>query len=113
LPHLPEHGDIVDWIVGHGNEVEAEGLRHKIEAMVDDAEPIAIQPLATSTDRFISVHVLPEPVRSFVKAGAMAIDCDTSYLALPTSGCESNGSPPAGAGGIVRGSSLPVVGNSD
>jgi hypothetical protein len=83
LPDLPDGGDIVDWIGAHGDAAEADGMRSEIEALAnaterwrrDDADDLAFRPFP--------VDALPEPIRSFVDAGARAIGCDPSYLALP------------------------------
>ena len=40
LPGLPDHGDIVDWIDGHGDAAEPEELRQQVEGLADAAEPI-------------------------------------------------------------------------
>jgi hypothetical protein len=83
LPDLPEGGDIVDWIDRHGDAAEPDGMRAEIEALAQaveawrsgDADDLAYRPFP--------VDALPEPIRGFVDAGARAIGCDPSYLALP------------------------------
>jgi hypothetical protein len=83
LPDLPEGGDIVDWIDRHGDAAEPGGMRAEIEALAcavaawrpGDADDMAYRPFP--------VDALPEPIRGFVEAGARAIGCHPSYLALP------------------------------
>jgi hypothetical protein len=83
LPDLPDSGDIVDWIAPHGDAVEPNDMRAEIEELAQavelwrpgDADDLAYRPFP--------VDALPEPIRGFVDAGARAIGCDPSYLALP------------------------------
>jgi hypothetical protein len=84
LPGLPDGGDIVDWIDAHGDAAEPDAMRAEIEARARAVEPEAAD-AANNAERFrlFPVDALPEPVRGFVAAGAKAIGCDTSYLALP------------------------------
>ncbi len=83
LPGLPEKGDIVDWIGAHANAAEPEKLKKEIEALA--MAVVACQPEFADDLGFrpFPVEVLPEPMRGFVAAGARAIGCDPSYLALP------------------------------
>ncbi|MFV2070699.1 MAG: DUF3987 domain-containing protein, partial [Pirellulales bacterium] len=85
LPGLPNHGDIVDWIDAHGDAAEPAELRQKVEAFADEAEAIQPDRPADRTQRFqpFAVHVLPEPIRDFVIAGADSIGCGASFVALP------------------------------
>ena len=85
LPGLPEGGDIVDWIDAHGDAAEPETMRAEIEALARYVEPIAINSAANNEAQFqpFPVDALPEPIQGFVVAGAKAIGCDQSYLALP------------------------------
>jgi len=83
LPDLPDGGDIVDWIDGHGEAAEPDAMRAEIESLaqsVDQRRPDESDDLAF---RPFPLHALPAPIRGFVDAGARAIGCDTSYLALP------------------------------
>jgi hypothetical protein len=82
LPDLPDRGDIADWVEQHlDNTVDVDTLGTEIEELADNAEVIhtdtveEYQPFPTDT--------LPSPIREFVEAGAKAIGCDESYLALP------------------------------
>jgi hypothetical protein len=85
LPDLPGSGDVVDWIAAHGDAAEPGGMRSEIEALARAVEPEAPGPVANDAQRFrpFPVDALPEPIRGFVAAGAGAIGCDPSYLALP------------------------------
>ncbi|MBN2580960.1 MAG: DUF3987 domain-containing protein [Pirellulales bacterium] len=60
-------------------------LRRLVEARADEVEPIDTARSAATAKRFtpFPVHALPEPLRGFVAAGAKAIGCDPSYVALP------------------------------
>jgi hypothetical protein len=85
LPGLPDKGDIADWIDAHGAAADPDAMRAEVEALATATEPEADPPPGHDTDRFrpFPVDALPEPVRGFVAAGAKAIGCDPSYLALP------------------------------
>jgi hypothetical protein len=83
LPDLPEGGDIVDWIDGHGDAAEPDGLRAEIENLAQGATPRQPEEAEDLAFRPFPVEALPEPIRGFVSAGARAIGCDPSYLALP------------------------------
>jgi hypothetical protein len=85
LPGLAEAGDIADWIDAHGDAAEPEGMRAEIEALARAVEPWCPEPEAAPDLVFrpFPVEALPEPLRGFVAAGARAIGCDPSYLALP------------------------------
>jgi hypothetical protein len=82
LPDLADGGDIADWIAAREG-VPADRLRAEIEAIARSAEPV----IATGKDetqfRPFPVDALPDPVRQFVAAGAKALACEPSYLALP------------------------------
>jgi Protein of unknown function (DUF3987) len=84
LPDLPKGGDIVDWIDAHGEAAEPEEMKSELETLAN-----AVQAWRPDEDddlgyRPFPVAALPEPVRGFVAAGAQAIGCDESFLALPT-----------------------------
>jgi hypothetical protein len=83
LPDLPDAGDIVDWIDAHGEAAEPDGMRAEIEALAQAVEPWRPGDAADLAYRPFPVNALPEPIRGFVDAGARAISCDPSYLALP------------------------------
>ncbi len=85
IPDLPDHGDLVDWIDAHGDAAEPEELRRQVEALADEAEAIQCDRPRDRIEHYqpFPTNVLPEPIRGFVTAGAKAIDCDPSYLALP------------------------------
>ena len=89
LPDLPDHGDIVDWIALHGEPAQPANLRGRIEALADAVEPVRVEPIhdAPLADALrhepYPVDALPEPLCGFVRAGAKAIGCDPSYVALP------------------------------
>lgn len=84
LPGLPESGDIVEWVEAHP-EFGAAELREELDALIDKTEFVKLEKPVESVDRFqpFPTDVLPEPIRGFVVAGAKAIGCDSSYLALP------------------------------
>lgn len=83
LPDLPDRGDIVDWLDAHGEAAEPDAMRIEIEALAQAVEPWQRAEAADQAFRPFPVNVLPEPIRGFVNAGARAIGCDPSYLALP------------------------------
>jgi hypothetical protein len=83
LPDLPDRGDIVEWLDAHGESAEPNGMRAEIEALVGAVEPWLPGEPDDLTFRPFPVDKLPEPVKGFVEAGARAIGCDPSYLALP------------------------------
>ena len=84
LPDLPDHGDIADWVEARA-DADAGELRRQVEALADEAEAIQPDRPAARIERFqpFPTDALPEPIRGFVVAGAKAIGCDSSYLALP------------------------------
>jgi hypothetical protein len=83
LPDLPDGGDIVDWIDARGDAAEPETMRAEIEALAQAVEPWRPVDADDLAYRPFPVDALPAPIRGFVDAGARAIGCDTSYLALP------------------------------
>jgi hypothetical protein len=84
LPGLPEAGDIVEWIDAHGDAAEPDRMRAEIEDLVRAVEPEGAGRTPDADQfRLFPVDALPEPVRGFVVAGARAIGCDPSFLALP------------------------------
>ncbi len=85
LPGLPPKGDFVEWIEAHGGAAEPDAMRRELQALVDAAvaiEPERPEPLVDRFEPF-PVDALPEPVRSFVVAGAKSPGCDESFIALP------------------------------
>jgi hypothetical protein len=82
LPDLPDGGDIVDWINAHGDAAEPETLRAEIETLAQAVEPWRPGHTDDLAYRPFPVDALPAPIRGFVDAGARAIGCDPSYLAL-------------------------------
>ncbi len=84
LPDLPDHGDVADWVDARPDTEPGE-LRRQVEALADEAEAIQPDRSADRIERFqpFPTDALPEPIREFVVAGAKAIGCDPSYLALP------------------------------
>jgi len=59
--------------------------RYTVDPLADGAEAIQPDRPVARIERFqpFPTDALPEPIRGFVVAGAAAIGCDTSYLALP------------------------------
>jgi hypothetical protein len=83
LPDLPDGGDIVDWIDAQGDAAEPDAMRAEIESLAQAVEPWRPGDAAALAYRPFPIDALPEPIRGFVNAGARAIGCDPSYLALP------------------------------
>jgi hypothetical protein len=83
LSGLPDGGDVVDWIDAHGDAAEPNGMQAEIETLAQKVEPWCPKEADDLAFRPFPVDVLPEPLRGFVDAGARAIGCDPSYLALP------------------------------
>ena len=109
LPGLEPKGDVSDWIDSHGDAAEPEVIVANLEQLVAQAElyqgdnvtdtaggdvgkvgvgetkPIEAERQKERIERFrpFPTDALPEPIRGFVVAGAKAIGCDSSYLALP------------------------------
>ena len=90
LPDLPVKGDIVDFVKARRDAgLEDDEIRAELQQAVDNAETLepeaveedAAAPLAEFTP--FPTDVLPEPIKSFVKAVALAIGCDESFVALP------------------------------
>ena len=84
LPDLPDHGDAADFVAAQTG-TNADGLRRIVEALANEVEPLDAAADGAPANRFepFPVDALPEPLRGFVAAGAKAIGCDPSYLALP------------------------------
>ena len=86
LPDLPDRGDFADWIDDH-SDARPDELRQQVEiaALAAAVEPEAGGLVNCDAERFrpFPVDALPQPIRGFVGAGAKAIGCDPSYLALP------------------------------
>lgn len=85
-PDLPAGGDIADLVERAGDDPGAlDAIRAEVEALanVADVETVTHHAPAVSAYAPFPVDVLPEPIRSFVAAGAKAIGCDASYIALP------------------------------
>ena len=85
LPGLPPKGDVVEWIEAHGEAAEPEVMRLELERLVDASVAVECERPELIADRFepFPVDALPEPVRSFVVAGAKSLGCDESFVALP------------------------------
>jgi hypothetical protein len=83
LPDLPDGGDIVEWIDAKGDAAEPDAMRAEIETLAQAVEPWRPVDTDDLAYRPFPVDALPAPIRGFVDAGARAIGCDTSYLALP------------------------------
>lgn len=84
LPNLPDKGDVADWIDAHPHKGEPDKLRAELETLGRGTAPHEPDP-PDDSDQFrpFPVAALPEPVRGFVTAGARAIGCDPSFVALP------------------------------
>ena len=84
LPDLPSHGDIADWTEVRA-DTNVDELGRRVESLTEEAEAIQRDRPVNRMEPFqpFPTDALPEPVRGFVVAGAKAIGCDTSYLALP------------------------------
>lgn len=85
LPELTEGDDLVEWIEAHGDAAEPDAMRQELERLVDAADAVESEHSEPLFNRFepFPVDVLPEPVRSFVVAGAKSLGCDESFVALP------------------------------
>jgi hypothetical protein len=85
LPGLPPAGDIVDWLRVSTASEATEEPRRQLEELAAAVDSEKDRPASDDAERFapFPVEALPEPIRSFVAAGAKAIGCDMSYLALP------------------------------
>lgn len=81
-PDLPPGGDMADVLELAGGDADA--VRLAVEELAEMTEP-EDAPTPGGPARFtpFPVDVLPEPVRSYVAAGAKAIGCEASYIALP------------------------------
>jgi hypothetical protein len=81
-PDLPGGGDIADVLEREGGDAEA--VREALDGLAVGTphEQFVEHPSARCFKPF-PVDALPEPIRSYVVAGAMSIGCDTSFLALP------------------------------
>lgn len=80
---IPKGGDLVDLIEYRGSDVDA--ARAEVETLANAANVESVADDAPTVAAYtpFPVDVLPEPIRSFVSAGAKAIGCDPAYIALP------------------------------
>jgi len=86
LPHLPPHGDAVEYIAARRAARQTDdAIRAEVEGLADTTEPVELNRPGSAilTRQPFPVEALPEPIRSFVAKGARAIGCDPSYVALP------------------------------
>ena len=88
LPGLPKGGDMVEWLAAQPDPDDHDAVCDAMLSLIEAAEPITADvpaPAPPLIDRFepFPVDALPEPLRSFVAAGAKAIGCDPSFIALP------------------------------
>ncbi|MBO6514561.1 MAG: DUF3987 domain-containing protein [Phycisphaerales bacterium] len=73
--------DVLDLEAGDIDEVCT-----KLEALIEQTQPESLHKNSERTARIFQkfpVELLPEPVRSYVEQGALAIGCDPSFIALP------------------------------
>lgn len=84
LPGLPDKGDAADFVEANEGTATDE-LRRIVDALANEAEQLNSQKATEVVGVFVPFPVdsLPEPAQGFVRAGAKAIGCDPSYLALP------------------------------
>ena len=87
-PDLPANGDLADVLELEADDFSA--IRGKLETIIEDADealPQLGQKRPESTGRNgmlpMPIHLMPEPVRSYVTEGARAIECDPAFIALP------------------------------
>lgn len=85
LLNLPEGGDIVEWVEQHGDAAEPESMVSEINSLIEEAEPLRVKRRTTSIQPFqpFPTNALPTTSRMLVEAGATALGCDPSYIALP------------------------------
>jgi len=87
LPGRQSEGDDIEQFIIARREsgLTEEEIRSEIEALADQAEAIQSDRPVASIERFqpFPTYALPEPIRGFVRAGAKAIQCDPSFIALP------------------------------
>jgi hypothetical protein len=89
-PQLPEGGDLADILADDrwcglplGDGAEPADLAALIERLAQGVDPWRPEEADDLNFRPFPVDALPEAIRGFVAAGARAIGCDPSYLALP------------------------------
>jgi hypothetical protein len=89
-PELPEKGDLADILSDDrwcglplSDAAEAKDLAAMIERLAQAVEPLRPKQSDDLNFRLFPIDALPDPIRGFVAAGAKAIGCDPSYLALP------------------------------
>ena len=79
-----KYKDLRAWIIGGATRAD-------VEKAIKSTEPVTIAPdapQARDTYRPFPIHLLPEPLRSFVPEAARAIGCDPACVALPAlAGC--------------------------
>jgi uncharacterized protein DUF3987 len=81
-PEMPQGGDLADLVEHRSNDLDV--LRNQLLALATTTNPERIEsPEATTKWRPFPTETLPEPMRSLIVEGAIAIGCDHSYIALP------------------------------
>ncbi|MGB8854352.1 MAG: DUF3987 domain-containing protein [Pirellulales bacterium] len=87
LTTLPAGGDVADLCERCSSDAERQSLRGWIESLAPQPEKPKVQPVFSRRSRLeyrpFPVDTLPDAVAAFVSEGAAAIQCDTSFLALP------------------------------
>jgi hypothetical protein len=73
----------VDWVDAHGDAAEPDTMRAEIESLTQAVELWQPEEADDLAHRPFPIDALPDPIQGFVDAGARAIGCDPSYLALP------------------------------
>jgi 5S rRNA maturation endonuclease (ribonuclease M5) len=83
LPNLPHQGDAHDFVAEHTSSDIGE-IRTIVETLANEAKSVNVTaPPVTDCWVPFPVEALPNPLRILVIAGAKAIGCDPSYIALP------------------------------
>ena len=87
LDGLPVGGDVADLYERCADDAERQSLRGLLESLTHQPEKPKVQPVRSKRSRLeyrpFPVDTLPDAVAAFVSEGAAAIQCDTSFLALP------------------------------
>lgn len=79
----------MEWLAAQPDPDDHDAVVDALLKLVESAEPIkadvpaSVAPLIDKYEPF-PVDALPNPLRLFVSAGAKAIGCDSSFIALPT-----------------------------
>lgn len=83
LSHLPDKGDVSDWLAAGGTADELLRLANEAPEFGAGSITAAAPETALPPREPFPVDLLPNPVAAYIKHASVSIGCDTSAVALP------------------------------